>query len=1070
MALQARWALDNKAGYKPSLVDYSNWELGKSGSQYGWSQNGTTDENAIILKENPLGVNDIMWATEQNRIDSSSDGGFNSATHEIDRTKPYRISCWLRRENAVEALGSGSTYFGVRGYTGSSHTGLINSTGTINKNPYFTAHSIEVYGVTNDNWFLYVGYVYPSTHNYATDTSYSDGGIWTLGGTKIYGNSSFKFSDTNDRLMMRSYLYYSTKTDERMYWYRPRIDVVDGTEPSVDDLLNLRENPNIYTYIPNLVTNKYNLLHGNSYMTIEDGKIGQCHRFHSSSISRLFVKDFMVGKKIRDFTVTTFVKFISGGNTSLNCILSLASNTGDNRLGFFYYANNKYIEFQINGHTSQNISLDLSQYSNKWIHLTGRRTNGVLEVFVNGVKSDGSKTNSTTIDFGTTNQLAIGSEQDGINSAFNVGQSLNGCLNDLRFYDHSLSKKEIRDISQGKILHYNFNNFQQPRVNLWGDTSSGRVLANVDSSGLLSYGTTAETYNGNFVESVIKSAGSVSAHSSYRTCIHDTTSDDRLSISWKVKVISGSIDSVGLHYGGGTGATTYEKKVGDWYHFRKSGNGISPVLCAGVGFVGTDAGEFLITEPMLEKYTDHDEYFGGATSGTVVDSSGLGNHAELELDSTPRWVEDSRLGGGAYYFNDNEQIFKNIYTPEHITMSTWIKSGVAGDSAFQIPMAIHASHFELTIGSSGYIRTGFVINGGRKVYNSGTGLLDDEWHMVTSTYDGSYIRAYIDGQKTGEWEHIGTLTRGLLPLRIGTYSGVDIRYRSKELTQDDVRIYATALSDEDVFMLYKSRSNLDKNGNLSTNEVKIDGTSSTGVNKKGQLVATDVSEVGITDGLHAYYDWSVSSESLEGGRIPTAIVNDGDLVGDVVKSTGVEGEYIKLDTAYDASVTNEETIVMVAKKATSGNAILFSSRAWARRFYTNDSGVAFHLYLVDENGGSNTLHAVESPYNYSDKNFFAMSYGNSTMKVYDENGKNPVLRDIVTDATYLHDIDFILLGRWSGGSNTIYYENEWYKLKIFNRQLTDKEVAIERKALMDDEKAFITKGGTVHAHNFKEVN
>lgn len=46
-------------------------------------------------------------------------------------------------------------------------------------------------------------------------------------------------------IKLRAYFYYSTKTEEYQYFYRPRVDLCDGTEPSIDMLLNGLESPNV---------------------------------------------------------------------------------------------------------------------------------------------------------------------------------------------------------------------------------------------------------------------------------------------------------------------------------------------------------------------------------------------------------------------------------------------------------------------------------------------------------------------------------------------------------------------------------------------------------------------------------------------------------------------------------------------------------------------------------------------------------------------------------------------------------------------------------------------------------
>lgn len=215
--------------FKPTLIDYSKWTIG-TGSVGDWSQNGTNSENKRIVKTNPKGNLDIVWATEANDSTSDSDGGWNISGKSIDTTKKYRFTCWIKRENT----GNGRTYFGC---TASTVCNL--GTTTVNTNPYFYNGLISDAPEMGETWCLFVAYIHP--HDY-TGTSDSTNGFYR-GDTKARtrGCGDFKWSSTATTSGVRSYLYYSTSTEERQYWYRPRFEMCDGTEPSINTLLNCCE-------------------------------------------------------------------------------------------------------------------------------------------------------------------------------------------------------------------------------------------------------------------------------------------------------------------------------------------------------------------------------------------------------------------------------------------------------------------------------------------------------------------------------------------------------------------------------------------------------------------------------------------------------------------------------------------------------------------------------------------------------------------------------------------------------------------------------------------------------------
>lgn len=70
-------------------------------------------------------------------------------------------------------------------------------------------------------------------------------------------------------------------------------------------------------------------------------------------------------------------------------------------------------------------------------------------MYINGVLD---KTMNTTIV-----PVLNSSQHLGIGSASNGAEKLSGYLNDVRIYDHCLSAKEVKEISQGLVLHYKLN-------------------------------------------------------------------------------------------------------------------------------------------------------------------------------------------------------------------------------------------------------------------------------------------------------------------------------------------------------------------------------------------------------------------------------------------------------------------------------------------------------------------------------------------------------------------------------------------------------------------------------------
>lgn len=206
------------------IADYSVWKDDSSiGSVSGFTGNGSSAKNSRVTDEGPFGEQAVLWQANNTDASSTADGGWNSPTFPIDNTKLYRYSVWLRRK----VVGNGSGYWGCGGY--GSVNGVINlAGGGPNTNPYFWS------GGVSSEWRLYVGFVHPHTHD---EGIHSDNGIYNQEGTRLANISDFKWLPETVSSVHRSYLYYSTDTTTIQQFAYPRVDVCDGTEPSLSALL-----------------------------------------------------------------------------------------------------------------------------------------------------------------------------------------------------------------------------------------------------------------------------------------------------------------------------------------------------------------------------------------------------------------------------------------------------------------------------------------------------------------------------------------------------------------------------------------------------------------------------------------------------------------------------------------------------------------------------------------------------------------------------------------------------------------------------------------------------------------
>lgn len=210
-----------------NLISPESWTIG-SGSSGIFNQNGTAAENIREWGEDPWGRRAIIWKAVPD-ASSNADGGWYTNYISIDHTKMYRFSVWIKKTNSND----GHTYLG----TGTSPDHVLTLSGTSNSNPYFWVGDLPEL----NRWYLLVGYVHASNDN--STTHY--GGIYDGNtGQKVRSINDFKFPATATSVRHRAYLYYNTNTSDRQYFYAPRVEMVNGDEPTIEALLGI--NPGNY--------------------------------------------------------------------------------------------------------------------------------------------------------------------------------------------------------------------------------------------------------------------------------------------------------------------------------------------------------------------------------------------------------------------------------------------------------------------------------------------------------------------------------------------------------------------------------------------------------------------------------------------------------------------------------------------------------------------------------------------------------------------------------------------------------------------------------------------------------
>jgi hypothetical protein len=225
-----------RRSYLPnSYINMNNWTV-SNGSVTDYNQNGSTIENQRTLTTNPWGNNDIIWGSYPSG-DGEADGGWSTSGINIDKSKLYRFSVWMKRTSSTTG---GTAYLGGTAWDAAQYLKRTVD-GVDEPNPYWYYSNISSF--TQNVWYLVVGHLYP--FNTAYTGRHPNSGLYNVGNpvkvADIGGNTNggdFKFSSTSTYAYHRVFHYYCGDNTSRLQFYDPRIDLIDGKEPSINELVN----------------------------------------------------------------------------------------------------------------------------------------------------------------------------------------------------------------------------------------------------------------------------------------------------------------------------------------------------------------------------------------------------------------------------------------------------------------------------------------------------------------------------------------------------------------------------------------------------------------------------------------------------------------------------------------------------------------------------------------------------------------------------------------------------------------------------------------------------------------
>lgn len=478
----------------------------------------------------------------------------------------------------------------------------------------------------------------------------------------------------------------------------------------------------------------------------------------------------------------------------------------------------------------------LIQNYNEWHHVAVSYNGGKLYSYIDG--------KLTYTDTGLGGYLT---------SSFWIGESpITGAMNDLRIYDECLSVKQIKEISKGLVLHYPLNSGYGNENLIIG---SGKYTKNTP---------------------LVRTRNAVDGWQKESTLYTDTIEAGTYTLQAKT---DGNWHNHSTPSGGYSPDLKY---CSIWLVSDAANNesGKDITICLGQtvpkSIVLSYKGKYWIRTNLYSNGTDNltinfwdfklekgekcslwspnknDALYStlGYNSTTVYDTSGFGNNAEKI--NTPFYTSDTALYDSCINFNQSGYL-KNtsldLYANK-LTICFWVK----------MPNTIITQHFlfsthnDWTHNGVGMWRDNSTEKGYYLLIKSNTettfsrpfiGINADTWTFISISYTGKQYSVYKNGSlyQTVDYGNDGQVYNPVLYLGNSLYNGTPST-ETDEALMSDFRIYATALTADDIKQLYQTKAKIDKNGNLYCNQfIEID-------NERNLLDTDDYWILGQTSGTY----------------------------------------------------------------------------------------------------------------------------------------------------------------------------------------------------------------------------
>ena len=555
------------------------------------------------------------------------------------------------------------------------------------------------------------------------------------------------------------------------------------------------------------------------------GKIGSCYSFDGND-------DYIA------LSGTKLYKFFTGGAQPFSMAMWVYHADATRAILFGDFGLSGTIEFNVELATDHKVRFywgggpdyytGVAVAASGWSHIVITYSGTELKTYLNGTLA-ATRSGALATRSKTSGDFYLG--RDGRTGT----TALNGRLNDFRIYDHCLSTAEVRELAQALVLHYKMDQLFGLNDIIVNPTTYG-VYNNYNSSGTTGSLTNLnETFHGAVVrrETMTPNDSSITT---FRTNLHShgvyghnqTFLANTKYVFWIYfrPVTHGDmrVGGVASNVHGWTEIPPVSVGNG-WYRVGQYRDGsvtenktdaiftsfYTPSAASGVPIIIDWASPHLLqgtTEiPEAESFMDSME---------VPDSSGYGHKGiavtPLMYDTTsPRFGHALAFSGNVAHRVYNNSTVWN-YT-DNFSYALWVKATYTGTTAQYIFTVGRADAGGFGYGIQNTNDTTLAFRFGN--FAPSMTITKSAWTHVVFTKSGTTMKLY----KNGELYSTTTFTGTMPTFSDGNGLGIGCFHYTGDIypaygSVSDFRIYATALSADDVKALYNVSARIDKAGGI----------------------------------------------------------------------------------------------------------------------------------------------------------------------------------------------------------------------------------------------------------------